>query len=107
MSTPKRKKALPPWVPLLVILVVVLLVVWIYWRAGQEGRRTMSREEEVAKFQKFVNEGGVPIIPRPRLEAMGVKFPPNYDELVAQRAARESGQQPARRGPGGGRGPMR
>ena len=95
MKKPTAKKALPPWVPIVVIGGVLVIIVALYMFLGKN-RGTVPIATQIAELQKFVDQGGVPRVPREQLEKSGVKFPANYDELVAKRAAGAGGSVPQR-----------
>ena len=105
MNKSKQKKALPTCVPVVAIVVVIIIVVAMYIIFGKGGHgKPTSNADQIKALQKAVNEGQALPIPRQSLERRGVVFPANYDQLVADRAAREGGGARGPMGPGGQRG---
>jgi len=84
----------------IVIALVVVIIVVIFVNLGRTGGRTKLTRKQRASIQEMINRGQtLPGLNRERLEKMGFKVPPNFDEIAAQATQRL----PNMRGRPGGR----
>ena len=90
MKKSPPKKQLPVWISYAAVLVVLILIVVVWIIASGPKKKGGLNKEAIAGIQKFVDSGGVPRgKSRAELEALGVKFPSDYDQKIQQQTGRQ------------------
>ena len=81
-----KKKALPPWSPIVVIAVVVLILAVLVFRFSSGGGKITYSSQTQSEIQKKIDSGWVhPRATAEQMEAAGFKLPASYPRGNAPR----------------------